>query len=83
VTTRADPIPLPTVPLGDANDPRVQRYYAIRRLWQARYDLECALGYLQNSDGGSKVIVDTHKAIVDVELLQNTLEWRQRREETP
>lgn len=78
-----DPIPLPTIPLADPKDPRVQRYYAIRRLWQARYDLECAVGYLQNSDPGSKVIVDAQKAIVDVELLQNTLEWRQRKEQTP
>jgi hypothetical protein len=83
VTSRVDPIPLPTIPLADSNDPRVQRYYAIRRLWQARYDLECAIGYLQNSDPGSRVIVEAQRALVDIESLQNTLESWQRREATP
>lgn len=78
-----DPIPLPTVPLADTSDPRVQRYFAIRRLWQARYDIDCAIAYLQNSDAGSSVIADAHKARADLDVLQSTLEWRQRKAQTP
>ena len=79
----ADPIPIPTVPISDPSDPRTQRYYAIRRLWQARYDLDCAIGYLQNSDAGSSVIIDAQKTRDQVEQLQHTLEFRQRRDATP
>ncbi len=73
----------PEAQVRDLNDPREQRGLALRRLAQAHYELDCALGYLQNSDSGS-IVVDDARGLVDkLEALQRMLEWRQRKDDTP
>ena len=64
-------------------DPREQRALAIKRLEQGQYELGCALGYLRNSDGGSRVVDDLVGIKDRAEDLIRTLEWRQQREDTP
>jgi hypothetical protein len=67
----------------DVADPREQRALALKRLEQGQYDLGCALGYLRNSDEGSRVIDDLLGIKDKTEDLIRTLEWRQRRDDTP
>lgn len=67
----------------DLDDPRTQRALALRRLATARYELECSIGYLRNSDRGSTVIVEATELRDQVDELVRTLEWRQQRDQTP
>lgn len=68
---------------ADVADPREQRALALRRLAMAHYELDCALGYLKNSDPGSLVLESVASIADKVEEVQRTLEWRQRKDQTP
>ena len=67
----------------DLHDPRQQRALALRRLAFALNELDCAHGYMRNSDPGSSVLDDVQKVKDQVAGLQVTLQFRQRRENTP